>query len=612
MDTEKGKNHNSSDNLIQDNEENIEEVQRIYDAMLESILNSSEDMIYFKDTKGVYINCTKAYADFHGKSIQEIIGLNGYDLHNDEFAKFFDDQDMEMVKTLKSVKNEWWGTDVNGRKMRLETVKSPYFDKDGCVLGVIGIIRDITEKYQAEMELKENRKYLRAVLETSQDAFWVIDEKGNFLDVNSAFSKMSGYSREELLYMKISDLEMKENVRGIETRINKILTVGKDRFETVHRGKNGNSYEIEVTASLFDKKKGLVVGFARDISLSKAEERRIRHLSFHDHLTGLYNRRYIEDSMDRLDTPRNYPFTIMMLDVNSLKLTNDAFGHQLGDQVLVSIAESIKKACRDDDIVGRFGGDEFIVLLPRTDKADAEKIRDRVKELVAQLQIGPMKVSVSVGYSTKNSDSKIMSDILNEADSMMYRDKIKNAKETQNQIIKIILENINRRHDSEKIHSKRVSAYCEKLAIAMGYGKRIAEDVKKAGELHDIGKIVLPEELLNKADPLSREEYDLFRQHPETSYQILKSTDEYAYLAEIVLHHHERWNGSGYPEGLIGEDIPLLSRIIAVADTYEAMTGERPYTQAMVSEKAVDELKAIAGTQLDPELVEAFVEKVVK
>ncbi|WP_422487231.1 sensor domain-containing diguanylate cyclase/phosphohydrolase [Gudongella sp. DL1XJH-153] len=612
MDTEKRRDQNLSDNVIQDNLEDNKLVHQFSDAMLETILNSSEDMIFFKNKKGVYINCTEAYADYHGLTIQEVIGLTNHDLHNAEKAKIFNEQDKEILKTLKSIKNELWGISKDGRKMRLETVKSPYYDKDGNVLGIIGIIRDVTDKYQVEMELKENRRYLRAVLETSLDAFWVIDEKGNFLDVNSAFSKMSGYSREELLYMKISDLEVKETVRGIKNRINKILTVGKDRFETVHKGKDGNTYEIEITTSLFDEEKGLIVGFARDISLNKAEERKIKNLCFHDHLTEMYNRRYIEDSIDRLDTPRNHPFTIMMLDINCLKLTNDAFGHQIGDQVLVNVAKCVKKACRDDDIIGRLGGDEFIVLLPRTNKLDADKIKCRIQDFVSELEIDSMTVSVAVGYSTKYSDGTSITDIIKEADSMMYRNKIKTAKETQNQIIRVILDNVNRRHDFEKRHSERVAYYCENLAKEMGYGKRICEDVKKAGELHDIGKIVLPEELLNKVEPLSREDYDLFKQHPETSYQILKSTTEYAYLAEIILHHHERWNGSGYPEGLSGEDIPLLSRIIAVADTYEAMTGERPYTKAMVSEKVVEELKAIAGTQLDPELVKTFIEKVVK
>jgi diguanylate cyclase (GGDEF)-like protein/PAS domain S-box-containing protein len=585
---------------------------RITDAMLTSILNYSEDMIFFKDTNGVYINCTKAYADYHGLTIEQVTGLTGYDLHKPEVAKRFYDQDMEMIKNLKPIKNELWGVDVKGSRKRLETVKSPYFDESGNLLGIIGIVRDITDKYLAEMELMESRRYLRAILETTMDAFWIVDEKGNFLDVNNAFCAMSGYAKEELLQMRIADMDVKESVRVIESRIIKILTEGKDRFETTHRAKDGSLYEIEVTASLFDKKRGLVLAFARDISISKAEEIKNRYLSFHDHLTGLYNRRYIEDSMERLDTARNYPFTIMMIDINSLKLTNDAFGHQLGDQVLINVAESVKKACREDDIVGRLGGDEFIILLPRTDKGDAEKLRDRIKELVSKLEIGPMQVSVSVGLSTKTSDTKTMSDIINEADSVMYRDKIKNAKETQNHIIRVILENINRRHDSEKIHSKRVSTYCVKLAIEMGYGKRIAEDVKKAGELHDIGKIVILEELLNKTEPLTEEDLILFRQHPETSYQLLKSTDEYAYLAEIILHHHERWDGSGYPKGLVGEDIPLLSRIIAVADTYEAMTGERPYSRSMVSERAAEELKSIAGTQLDPELVKVFVDKVVK
>ncbi|MGM0397343.1 MAG: PAS domain S-box protein [Bacillota bacterium] len=607
MDTDRGI-RRSSDNFMPERNHK----QSYSQAMLESILDSSEDMIFFKDTNDHYTSCNKAFADFHGKSIEDIVGLTGFDIHIAEDAEKFRQQDMDIIRTLNSTRYEIWGVDRGGKETRLETIKSPFFDEGGNVLGIIGIIRDITKRHQAEMELEENRKYVRAILETTIDAFWVLDRDGNFTDVNSAFCKMSGYTREELLRMNVRDLEMIENSRNIENRINRILTEGRDRFETVHRGKNGNTYEIEIMSSLFDSEQNLVVGFARDISRKKAEERKIKFLSFHDHLTGLYNRRYVEDSMERLDTPRNYPFTIMMLDVNGLKLTNDAFGHQVGDKVLVSVAESIRNVCREDDIIGRMGGDEFIVLLPKTDKSDAEKIKKRIESITSESGLDSIVVSVAIGYSTKTSPQENIIEIMKEADSMMYRDKLRNGKAIRSKTIELILNNVNKKYNTEKRHTEKVSLYSEQLAKAMGYGKRIAEDVRKAGELHDIGKIILPEELLNKPEPLSTGEFELIKQHPETSYQILKSTDEYAYLAEIVLYHHERWDGSGYPEGLAGEEIPLLSRIIAVADTYEALTGDRPYRDAIDKDKAVEIMKEAAGTHLDPQLVEAFVEKVIE
>ena len=580
-------------------------------SMLHAILNSTEDLIFFKDLDGKYINCNQAYARHHGKEIADIRGLTSHDLHKPILANRFMEEDKEVMQTLKSMRYELLGRNSNGERVMLETIKSPYFDESNNLVGVVGIIRDITKRHNIELELSESRRYLRAILETSLDAFWVLDKDGNFLDFNSAFCQMCGYSRAELLKMNIEDLEILENRNAIEKRIHRILTEGRDRFETVHRKKDGTTYDIEIVSSLFDSEQSLVVGFARDISQNKEKSKRINFLSFHDHLTGLYNRRYIEDSIMRLDTNRNYPFTIMMLDVNGLKLTNDAFGHHTGDQVLVSVSEAIKKVCREDDIIGRIGGDEFVILLPKTDRSDAEKIRKRIEKTAAETDLDSVIVSVAIGYSIKNHPEQSIEEVMKEADSMMYRNKLRDGKSFRQKTIELILDNVNKKYGLEIYHTKKVSDYSRQLAIAMGYGGRIAEDVKKAGELHDIGKIILPAELLNKPEPLDPAEAELIKQHPEASYQILKSTDEYAYLAEIVLHHHERWDGSGYPEGLRGEEIPLLSRIIAVSDTYEALTSKRPYKEALDKSSAIQILNESAGTQLDPRMVKIFVEKVL-
>jgi len=580
-------------------------------SMFHAILNSTEDMIFFKNRDGVYIHCNQAYADHLGKSIDEIMGLREYDLHRPEIAARFVDEDRQILQTLQSQRYEIWGRKSSGERVKLEIIKSPYFDDNHNIVGIVAIIRDITKRHNVELELSESKRYLRAILETSLDAFWVVDKDGNFYDFNSAFCEMSGYSREELLKMNIEDLEITENRTAIEKRINRILTEGKDRFETVHRKKDGAAYDIEIVSSLFDSDHSLVVGFARDISQSKEESKRISFLSFHDHLTGLYNRRYIEDSVKRLDTKRNYPFTIMTLDVNGLKLTNDAFGHHTGDQVLVSVSEAIKKVCREDDIIGRTGGDEFIILLPKTDRSDAEKIKKRIEKTATEADLDSVLVSVAIGYSIKNHPDKDIQEVMKEADSMMYRNKLKDGKSFRRKTIELILDNINKKYGLEMYHTRKVSDYSRQLALAMGYGGRIADDVQKAGELHDIGKIILPAELLNKPEPLNQSEFELIKQHPEASYQILKSTDEYAYLAEIVLHHHERWDGTGYPEGLKGEEIPLLSRIIAVSDTYEALTGERPYKEPLERASAIQILNQSAGTQLDPKMVKVFVEEVL-
>lgn len=199
---------------------------------------------------------------------------------------------------------------------------------------------------------------------------------------------------------------------------------------------------------------------------------------------------------------------------------------------------------------------------------------------------------------------------MRDVDQYMYNNKLKHGKTMRSQVIETVLRNINLKYDQEQIHTERVSQYCEAIAKALGFSEKEVDQIKTAGALHDIGKIVVPAELLNKPGKLTADEYEVIKRYTETGYQMLKSVDEYMGLAEGVLHHHERWDGSGYPGRLKGRNIPREARIIAVADVYEAMTAERPY-QNKSKEEAVSELRRCAGTQFDPEIVEAFVTQVL-
>ena len=194
----------------------------------------------------------------------------------------------------------------------------------------------------------------------------------------------------------------------------------------------------------------------------------------------------------------------------------------------------------------------------------------------------------------------------------MYKNKLKYGKLMRSQTIELLLKNIKLKYDNEQIHIERVSQYCVNIAKEMSFTKSEIEKINTAAGLHDIGKITISPEILNKPGRLTRDEYEIIKKHPETGYQILKSVDEYASLAIDVLYHHERIDGKGYPEGLKGEEIPLVARIIAVADAYEAMTAKRPYHIPKTKEEAMDELVRCSGTQFDPEIVSVFLNKVME
>lgn len=270
-----------------------------------------------------------------------------------------------------------------------------------------------------------------------------------------------------------------------------------------------------------------------------------------------------------------------MVDVNGLKLTNDAFGHEAGDLLLKSVAKVLHNECRTDDIISRVGGDEFVILLPKTCNDEAELIVKRIYKAIGLQKSDNVIVSVSIGCETKENTHVDIKEVFAKAEDSMYRKKITESQSMRNQTIKVIMHTLQETNPREKIHSERVSMLCRKIGEAMKLDEEVLKELEITGLMHDIGKIAINKDVLNKPGKLTEMEFEEMKKHPEISYRILKSADVYTMLAEYVLSHHERWDGKGYPRGLTGEVIPLVSRVITVADAYEAMTANRPYKEPL-------------------------------
>lgn len=354
-----------------------------------------------------------------------------------------------------------------------------------------------------------------------------------------------------------------------------------------------------------------LIGMIQDVTERKCAEEKVVYLSFHDQLTGLYNRRFFEEELKRLDVARNYPLTLVMGDVNGLKLINDSFGHVAGDELLKNVAEVLRKGCRADDIIARLGGDEFVILLPNTDTAETEQILLRIKELALQARESSIELSISFGYETKRSEDEDMREALKKAEDHMYKKKLFESPSMRGKTIKTIIRTLHEKNKREEQHSYRVSALCQSMGEALGLLEGDVQELKNVGLLHDIGKIAIDEEILNKPGKLTKDEWDEIKRHPEIGYRILSTVNGMAEMAEYVLAHHERWDGLGYPKGLKGEELPLQPRIIAIADAYDAMTSARSYRGALSEEVAIAELQKNAGIQFDPELVKLFIDKVI-
>ncbi|RAK05049.1 diguanylate cyclase (GGDEF)-like protein [Halanaerobium saccharolyticum] len=344
-------------------------------------------------------------------------------------------------------------------------------------------------------------------------------------------------------------------------------------------------------------------------SISKhLDNLKIKKLSYYDSLTGLYNRRFFEAELERLDSQRQLPISIIMADLNGLKIINDSYGHKKGDQLLQKAAEILKDSLREEDILSRQGGDEFIILLPRTDADDCAVIRKRIKFNTGIIKDFKLPLSIALGQATKIGPEEDIEEIIKKADDRMYKNKLSESKSSKSNIVQGLINALAVKSSETKEHAVRMTnlafEFGEKLALTESDQNRLS----LLATLHDIGKINISEEILNKEDNLTAEEWEIVKKHTEQGYKIASSSDEFAAVAEEIFSHHEYWDGSGYPRNLEGKEIPFLARIISLVDAYDVMINDRPYSEAVSKEEALVEIKRCAGIQFDPELAAQFIE----
>ena len=459
------------------------------------------------------------------------------------------------------------------------------------------------------------KEIFRTTLLSIADGVVSVDNEQNIILMNEAAEKLSGISYREAQGKPVSEvLNFMHEGASIpcSTTVERVIKTGiteKISDDVLLVRRDGLQIPVQYSISAVKNKKndtkGAVV-IIRDVTSERNIQKQAEYLSFHDHLTDLYNRRFFEEELLRLDTLRNLPLSIIMIDVNGLKLTNDAFGHETGDRLLKKVAGIMKKECRNDDIVARLGGDEFSVILPKTDAVQAKLIMDRITGSADKESLKSIVISVAAGYATKTSPDQNIDEIIKIAENNMYSDKINTGKRMRRKTFELITVNLFEKYSYEQDQSERMKKLAARIGSAMGLSKDQISTLETISYYHDIGKIIIPPRLLNRPSDLSLEEYDLVQRHVEAGYQIMKSQEEYSSIAIYVLSHHERWDGNGYPRKQKGHEIPLLSRILAVLDAYTAMTGNLPYKKSLSTDSAIMELKKNAGLQFDPEVVDIF------
>lgn len=477
-------------------------------------------------------------------------------------------------------------------------------------------VRNQHDRLNSHQELEENRLLLQSSIDSTKTMeIYALDLQFNYKAFNKFHhdSMMKYYDVDITLHSNfLSYIDDEHMHYRLKSYFDKAIL--GEAFTRIIEVETEKGKYLEEYYSPIRTEDGEVIGitvFSEEVTERKKYEESILYLSYHDSLTGLFNRRYYTEELAKLDNKENYPLSIIMADINGLKITNDAFGHDAGDVLLKTVSNELKSVFQKYAEVARIGGDEFVVLLKNSSKQTAMNLIDTAKRRIEKNIFHGMSVSVSFGCETQ--DGKLpTSEIIKLAEDDMYKHKLFEVTSNRNESIKTILHTLHVKSPREEVHSKRVSEFCVMIGKALGMRNDEIDLLKIIGNLHDIGKIAIDDSILNKPGSLTLEEWAAIKRHPEIGYRILSSSPEFTEISLDILSHHERYDGTGYPQGIAGKAIPIRARIISIADAFDAMTSSRPYRGAFSKEEALEELAKCSGTQFDPFIAKLFIDEIKK
>ena len=468
-------------------------------------------------------------------------------------------------------------------------------------------------------DLKRSEHQLKTIFEQAPIGMSLTDLiTGEVHNVNQSYLDLLGLKREELLgntWETFTHPKDKELSAKMTERM-RLGERGPFNFDKRFIKKDGSVVWVNLSLCVFDPSSDETLEslcMAIDITERKSEEDKVRYASTHDTLTGLYNRTHFEEHVSSFNSVGRLPLTVAFGDVNGLRIINDAFGREQGNLLLQRIASIIKERIGKEHYAARVGGDEVALVFFNTTKQEAEVIISEIRAQVSEMLVmDSVRTSVSFGLCEMDSQDDDINEIIKHAEKDVDTRKLMESPHMRGRAVYAIINTLHEKNKREELHSRRVSDFCKNLAIALEMSELQISEMKLLGLMHDIGKIAISESILNKQGKLTDKEWLEMKRHSEIGYRILFSVDDMSSLAGYVLAHHERFDGKGYPKGLRGEETPLQSRIVAIADSFDAMTGERTYRESITPMKAAVELKRNAGTQFDPFLAKVFVEKVLR
>lgn len=526
------------------------------------------------------------------------------------------------------------------------------------VLGIVAII-SVYSPVSAGKDLEETMKFITMgsvvlilmsiyffwISNTNKDKVNKLPKLKNILDMfllilvfilvlSSTGLEKSGYKIISIFIVIIGALEFGKNYSlgiAISTStiilfIDFITTLNKPELLRVYFEK-----DIVLISALFVC--ALILGMYVDTEKEHSKE--LQDLANKDDLTGLYNHRYFQEHLSNIikeAESNNKEVSLLFMDIDYFKNYNDVNGHQSGDVLLKDIGSILRSCMRKNDIVARYGGEEFAVILPDTDEYEAIKIGEKIRisiqntDFYGQENQPNKNITISIGVSTYPTKASTKHRLINTADDALYRAKSfnKNRVEAYHSILNDLCRQVGIEEETIKSlktfinminikdrytygHTERVVIYSKWFSKYMNLCEEDMIKLQISAYLHDIGKLEIPEEVLNKREKLTDEEYQMFLNHPKAGVELIKNIKEFESFIPIILHHHEKYDGTGYPSKLKGEEIPYLSRMLSIADSFDAMTSKRPYNDKKDYNEGIKELRKYAGTQFDPVLVEEFI-----
>lgn len=481
---------------------------------------------------------------------------------------------------------------------------------------VLACIRDITNIVNQERDKRKIEVNYRKIFEENFVGIEIYNKEGKLTAINNACLEMFGIDdkKEVLGFSLFNDPNIPEEEKQKIIKTGKTDFVIDFKFDLVEEKKLYKTNEtgtkhlfVKIRKINFEQNEIGYMVFVTDVTYIYNKEKELDYLANHDILTNLKNRYYFEKYLEKEINIKDYPITLIMGDIDGLKIINDSLGHTEGDRYIKEISKKLTKTFHSAECISRIGGDEFIIIYKNFDEEYIKTVIKKAVDEISTIHYDIVKPTVSFGYSILYNDDKDIYFAYKEAENKMYKTKLFKKASSRNDTLKSLLKVLEHRTHENAKHGRQIENLAVKIALKMGLSYQIIDEIRILSKLHDIGKIGIPDSILNKKDKLNEEEWKIMQTHSEIGFRIASSINQIHTIAKGILHIHEWWNGNGYPTGLEGEQIPIISRIVAVADAYDSMTSNRVYRTKLTKEQAVNLIISESGTHFDPIIVDYFV-----